>query len=64
MSDTSDASIGAKIDEKIQAIRDEFGSRIDQIQAKVEEISAKIDQAQGQSQSQGPAPDQSLPEPQ
>ena len=43
-----DPTIGRRVDEKIQALRDEVNPRIDAIQAQLDQIQARIDAAQGQ----------------
>ena len=48
MSDTSDPSVGDRVDGLVENLRVEVNARIDQLQQTVEELSAKIDAAQGQ----------------
>ena len=48
MSDTTDPSVGDRVDQAVQAVKDELNPKIDALQAKVDELSARVDAFQGQ----------------
>ena len=48
MSDTSDPTLGDKVDTAVAQVRTELNARIDELQARIEELSARVDAAQGQ----------------